>query len=1644
MRNSFAYGLAILGLTVTFLTGAASAVDLPEASLSFSFNNQLTPDTGSLSWQWDTSDAVYADSLRKESDGAFSKALTISSSTHPGTSYAWPETFSAMAYMNMAAVQDKGVLISFGNSAFLRKLDSTTLTFGGTDESNMVSVTLNTLSEGYHLIVITKTAEQMSLQIDGRDIAASGSTLPAFNNGLQLGIRWEGANANAKLANGLLIDELAFYDSVLTKEQAAALAEAYPSLPAHFTAAPEGSTVTFSEITWAEGAFTEGEDTLATLTLQPGATLIMDQAPTLKRLNLVCSGGNLTLRGANTLETPEAAFTHIGAVNLSGVVGDGNTCALTLNQSLSKGWTYTQGAGSSTASVGIEHTGGTVALNGGTYYLSETTSSTQTAVTIDNAAVFYSSSFGIGTATYTLGGSTAVSTPRLILSQGDAGRNASLTLKDTATLSVSGETNSDANTSSIMIGHWNGPSTLTLQDTASFTAEKADLLLGKTGNTQTINLNGGTLTARGIKLASNATGTNRLNLNGGTLRLGATGITSYNASRVLTLTVNNAPVLEALADFTVAYGVNLADGAVLTVKPEGHTLTFAQAFSGAGALKLEGSGTVDLTALETLPVFAGIDSGITLKLSAGTLEALLLGGTLTKTLTPVSGAALAGTVELWLNGAKLDADAQTNEDGSLTLSTTVIPGTCTGNQWFWDYEFTGNLTNIGSDGTALTQDGSAPVYSEADAEGNRAVYLKSTPYRRAAYGSAMTAVMRCKPAATANAILIAFGTTIDSGKCCLMLATGANPAAGDMRLCLWDKSANTVTELVDNLKVPNATADYHVYAFSLAVVDGKTQVAVYVDGKRKTVYKHSSVIELGNGFQIGSAHGGFQNMPVLAASVSRYADPDADSVGTVDFLRVTNSTLSAAAMQAIAQAYPYTSENGRATRSLTANADETWVDEASMPWAQTLPNAEETAQAQPNAGTAVELTLAGDAALTLNLPKSETGLISYESLTVSGDGALTLKTSPDSACSVAVGDLTLSTDLTVPAEAFQVGTLFVGAGKTLTFDCSELDVSNIWVNTTLPLTGLTQLEEGAAVKISNLPAALAPRAVELVYSEATESYALHITVPESGLHAAVSGDAVWSSLEWKLGDTAITPNWSAVTHVPATLEISGAATLTLAEAVAFPGTLRITGADESASLTLTGSNAFSAEALTLEVSTNAEAGTLALSTPTTLAPGITVTLHEAVADLSNLRPSANVSSGNRPTLVLAEDCAATLPTGNVSSSWHNLNLTIPEGTTSTLTANPRIDMCGATLTVAGTLTLNAEIWLGVSYGSLNGADSAIVVQPTGSLTCGTVLLGGWGQPTGNTVDISGQLSVNNLIYHSNPAAVAFTVKQDGRFTLGAAEAGGTGSAAYSVTVEQGGTLAGAGAIHGALTLHAGAALDASAGVFTAQTLALPTSTDAPVTIQIASGAQAGDAVVQTETALDEAAFTADAFTLSNPNFTLVLNDARTALTLKAAVTLPAGIGSNDLPPSETAAAKLIEAAKSLGISRVSAVSGQTAGRTLTAEEIEAALLCFAGDTLITAGAASDDGTPLTVGYDFGFMRMTAHNGVLTVTVAIRCGSSAAELAEGSTLKLLTVTADGTETVLDCTFTHNADEGTYTSTLPVEVLTGKMLRVKAEK
>lgn len=426
--------------------------------------------------------------------------------------------------------------------------------------------------------------------------------------------------------------------------------ELIPGVTATVTAATADTVVAWSDLTWVDDdgnpATAPVANTPATVVFESDATLDLTGATALQ---IQVLGYNHRVRF-----TPESVPETVPFVFSEDTIYRLATAADTLPENVERmpgtlRYEYTYDA-TTTAYATISKTvsdftegfsgnfsanGGTIRFSGGEVVLPNVNgSATATTVVFGGTSrTTVADIMRLGEGEFIVRDTASVTTSRLSLSDGAPGYTTALTLEDSAQIRVTGTTNVDQNTASIMVGHWNGASSLTLRDNARLIAEATDVLVGKTGNTQTITLEGGEMRVRGVKLSANASGTNTLTLAGGTLLVGKTGINHYGST---TLALNfEGGALGALTD-TVMLGADAA----ATIATLTGTPTFAS----------EADATLELTQEE--PFLTGgavVNQSGTLQVGDITLNEMTLeGGTLkvvggldVETLTAASSSKIA-------------------------------------------------------------------------------------------------------------------------------------------------------------------------------------------------------------------------------------------------------------------------------------------------------------------------------------------------------------------------------------------------------------------------------------------------------------------------------------------------------------------------------------------------------------------------------------------------------------------------------------------------------------------------------------------------------------------------------------------------------------------------------------------------------------------------------------------------------------------------------------------------------------------------------------------------------------------------------------------------------------------------------------------
>lgn len=574
-----------------------------------------------------------------------------------------------------------------------------------------------------------------------------------------------------------------------------------------------------------------------------------------------------------------------------------------------------------------------------------------------------------------------------------------------------------------------------------------------------------------------------------------------------------------------------------------------------------------------------------------------------------------------------------------------------------------------------------------------------------------------------------------------------------------------------------------------------------------------------------------------------------------------------------------------------------------------------------------------------------------------------------------------------------------------------------------------------------------PEGYTVHYNEGCYWMARALTQP---LTLALGADAAWLGAAWQ--DVSETPiavapkQWDAIPATDVRTEVTATADATLTlEAARTVGAFTVKPSEHT--LTLGGAK-LTASALTVD-----DGATLA-ATPATLAlAGATIngTLTYDVASGSTALPALTgagtlVKTG-AGTLTLANTVAVaplvrvaggTLQLGS-GAAYSNLNLEATGdgviyltqwngkfasgkvklyegGTFRFWNGNSAGKQIAAAISISNDGTKEARL-----QGSRNNANSTLTGGISGHGRLAFVTSDD--EKNGYTVscalsdDADGKLSVR----FASTKAVNFTKEskysggtrvETSSLTVSHAEALGKGD----VTVESGATLTvasgktlnlhakvgGVGTVSGAVQLLSGASLDASAATAEAcltlnGTLSVAEGATIPVTLP--EGVASGTKLVAWTTGPASATFVAAEETPLAPTARLVAK--ADGLYYEEMSLGTAGLDGVDVSTlSAGAQRQLAAAAFAAGAASVTEVTGTTAKRALTAEEIDAALTCFRLTPAVSVGEGG--AATVTVAYDFGIAAMAYDpaTGGLTVTARVQgAEGAAAAFAEGVRVEL---------------------------------------------
>ena len=757
----------------------------------------------------------------------------------------------------------------------------------------------------------------------------------------------------------------------------------------------------------------------------------------------------LTKTGDLTITGP--ADKIVKYVDVAGVTGtatyvfaDKKTSDLASSAKNNAIYLYSGGAGTSESHVSINHNGGSATLTGAdkTYYLKESYSATQTTINFDETNVNYSDQLGVGAATYNIN-NTQINTPRFITSQGGDGRSAAVNLTGNSVITVTGNSNVDTNGSSIMIGHWNGSSNLTLSGTAQINAADAQLLVGKTRNIQTITLNeNSSITAKGIKVSSSASGTNTLNLNGGSLNLGDVGITSYSNSRSIAVNVNENTTITATAStLPLSQPITIASGKTLTIDGgESNATVTLNSLTNNGTIHFKDAilniTERDLSALsytfdnctlqfdETGAEYAAGEFTITNIPAGVTVRMKKYDSTEYETVTPVDGTAkISHKVGVSGYAAWLDYTFNlSTKDKNTGTSGNVIK----------------NAGNAGESGNDLTLDSdNGYQYTPSNSYNvDGTLKVMSTPYRSITWPTNYTVAVAGNVPDIENGCLVAFGT-LSGGYLAILRGDASN------KILLVKGKGQTTFNVITEMTAANATELSHLVVFTK---NGNT-FTVYLDGVQKAQVNYSET--LGNGFQVGSLHGGIINTGI--ERVTYITDETKKAKVFAKGIRVYDYVISDDQMNKLKDEFPYVSQGGTYSRTISGNsnlsATDAWLNKGTQGNVNVPVNAiVDEVTYYPD----VEITTSAASTLTVNADM-DTENIKFDGagkLTITSDGTHHINiygsVTANGPVSVKYGEINLTA---VPVS--------IGESGSVEFDFSAYDFSSVNTPTDYPVTGNT-------------------------------------------------------------------------------------------------------------------------------------------------------------------------------------------------------------------------------------------------------------------------------------------------------------------------------------------------------------------------------------------------------------------------------------------------------------------------------------------------------------------------------------------------------------------------------------------------------------
>lgn len=432
------------------------------------------------------------------------------------------------------------------------------------------------------------------------------------------------------------------------------------------------------------------------------------------------------------------------------------------------------------------------------------------------------------------------------------------------------------------------------------------------------------------------------------------------------------------------------------------------------------------------------------------------------------------------DGTRIDL---TPADGALALKEAPqIAGTATA----FDATYTNTVSyayrapgwNAGSG-----QDVTPPTYNNTANDKTTGMYILHHPWvsgveaKINALGD-FTLVVVGKMSPSPNTQFIHIGNSSDSNQG-ILITTSENENE-----VLIAKNTGNVVDAANGVRasVPNAASACHAY-----VINRKGNVfEVWVDGVRRGQFDAGESFAFGTssscGIQVGSDHGGTIKKAGIYKGVAN--SPETET-GIVNLVRLFDYSISEAQAEAVFAEYPYVSQGGLYTRTIsedgTFSQTDAWRKDGedgsfAVPAGATV----DAVRYNPSATIEVD----ADAEIEVNAD------VALETLMVGGKAALAFAADGAHAVTVA-GAAIINSPITIEYGALNISSAPVqlGSSGAIHFDLSGMDTSGLYTEGYVQLTGLMEPNDD---KVTAILPTDPDRTFKLAYNTSASCYGLNI------------------------------------------------------------------------------------------------------------------------------------------------------------------------------------------------------------------------------------------------------------------------------------------------------------------------------------------------------------------------------------------------------------------------------------------------------------------------------------------------------------------------------------------------------------------------